>query len=178
MESEKKSNLADLREAIADEDLPAAQQLIDNLHPAEIALILESLPVPERESVWQLVDEEAGGDILVELNDEVRQGLLEEMDTEQVVAVAEGMELDDLADVLADLPDDKSDTVIELLPEEDQEQLKSVLSYPEDSAGGIMDPDVVFVRTGITLDVVMRFLRRSEELPNGTAVGVRHRPGP
>ena len=168
MESEKKSHLADLREALADNNLTAAHRVIDALHPAETALLLESLPVPEREVVWSLVDEETGGEILVELNDEVRQGLLEVMDAEAVVAAAEGMELDDLADVVADLPEDMSETVIKLLPAEDREQLKSVLAYPEDSAGGIMDPDVIAVRSDITLDVVMRFLRRSSELPDGT----------
>jgi len=167
MESEKKSNLADLREALANDNLTAAHHVIDALHPAETALLLESLPVPEREIVWGLVDDETGGEILAELNDEVRQGLLEDMDPEAVVAATEGMELDDLADVVADLPEDMSETVIELLSAEDREQLKSVLAYPEDSAGGIMDPDVISVRSDVTLDVVIRFLRRSSELPEG-----------
>ncbi len=168
MESEKKSHLADLRESLAHDDLREARRLIESLHPAETALLLESLPVPERESVWGLIDDETGGEILVELNDEVRQGLLEDMDAEAVVAAAEGMELDDLADVVADLPERMTDTVIEALPAEDREQLKSVLAYPEDTAGGIMDPDVISIRSDVTLDVVMRFLRRSSELPDST----------
>lgn len=168
MESEKKSHLADLREALASDDLHEARQVVDALHPAEIALLLESLPVPEREAVWSLIDDEAEGEILVELNDEVRQGLLEDMDAAAVVAAAEGMELDDLADVVADLPEGMTDQVIESLPAENREQLKSVLAYPEDSAGGIMDPDAISVRSDITLDVVMRYLRRSGELPDGT----------
>jgi len=168
MESEKKSHLANLREALANDDLREAHRLIESLHPAETALLLESLPVPEREAVWGLVNDETGGEILVELNDEVRQGLLEDMDAEAVVAAAESMELDDLADVVADLPEGMTDTVIEALPAEDREQLKSVLAYPEDTAGGIMDPDVISIRSDVTLDVVMRFLRRSSELPDGT----------
>jgi len=166
MESEKKSHLADLRAALADDNLPEAHRIVDTLHPAETALLLESLPVPEREALWPLIDDEA--EILAELNDEVRQGLLEDMDVEAVVAATEGMELDDLADVIADLPEGMTDTIIELLPAEDREQLRSVLAYPEDSAGGIMDPEVVAVRSDITLDVVMRYLRRSDELPDGT----------
>ena len=138
------------------------------MHPSETALLLESLPLSERESVWGLIDDEIEGEILVELNDEVRQGLLEDMDPEAVVAAAEGMELDDLADIVADLPDEMTDKVIESLPTEDQEQLKSVLAYPEDSAGGIMDPDAIAVRSDITLDVVMRYLRRSGDLPDST----------
>jgi len=168
MESAKKSHLADLRDALANDDLHVARQIIAALHPAETALLLESLPVPEREAVWGLIGDEAGGEILVELNDEVRQGLLEDMDTDAVVAAAEGMELDDLADVVADLPEGMTDKVIEALPVEDREQLKSVLAYPEDSAGGIMDPDAVSVRSDVTLDVVMRYLRRTGDLPDGT----------
>ena len=168
MESEKKSHLANLREALANDAPGEARQIVDALHPAETALLLESLPVPEREAVWDLVDDKIEGEILVELNDEVRQGLLKEMDTEAVLAAAEGMELDDLADVVADLPDRMTDTVIEALPAEDREQLRSVLAYPEDSAGGIMDPDVISIRSDVTLDVVMRFLRHSGDLPDGT----------
>ncbi len=167
MESAKKSCLADLREALANDDLHEARRIIEALHPAETALLLESLPVPEREAVWSLIDDEAGGEILVELNDEVRQGLLEDMDTAAVVAAAESMELDDLADVVADLPEGMTDQVIESLPAQDREQLKSVLAYPEDSAGGIMDPVAISVRSDVTLDVVMRYLRRSGELPDG-----------
>ena len=168
MESEKKSHLADLLEALANNNLREVRQIVDALHPSETALLLESLPLSERESVWGLIDDEIEGEILVELNDEVRQGLLEDMDPEAVVAAAEGMELDDLADIVADLPDEMTDKVIESLPTEDQEQLKSVLAYPEDSAGGIMDPDAIAVRSDITLDVVMRYLRRSGDLPDST----------
>jgi len=168
MESAKKSHLADLREALADDNLRAAHDIVAALHPADTALLLESLPVPERDAVWRLVGDEAEGEILVELNDEVRQGLLEDMDAEAVAAAAECMELDDLADVVADLPEGMTDKVIELLPAEDQEQLKTVLAYPEDCAGGIMDPDAIAVRSDVTLDVVMRYLRRSDELPDGT----------
>ncbi|MAF84019.1 MAG: magnesium transporter [Chromatiales bacterium] len=168
MESEKKSYLADLLEALANNDLNEVRQIVDTLHPAEIALLLESLPLSERDAVWDLIDDEIEGEILVELNDEVRQGLLEDMDPEAVVAAAEGMELDDLADVVADLPDEMTAKVIESLPAEDREQLKSVLAYPEDCAGGIMDPDAIAVRSDITLDVVMRYLCRSGDLPDGT----------
>ncbi len=168
MESEKKPHLANLREALESDDLRKAHRIVEALHPAETALLLESLPVPQREAVWNLIDDETGGEILVELNDEVRQGLLEAMDTEAVVAAAESMELDDLADVVADLPEEMTEKVIESLPAEDREQLKSVLAYPEDSAGGIMDPVAISVRSDVTLDVVMRYLRRSGELPDGT----------
>ena len=105
METATKSNLGTLRAALESGTLQQVQTLVSTLHPAEIAHLLECLPVPERAVVWELISEESEGDILVELNDEVRTGLIEEMDAEEVLAATEGMELDDLADLVADLPE-------------------------------------------------------------------------
>lgn len=178
MESPKTSPLADLREALDGDQLEAAHTLCDALHPSEIALILESLPPPERSAVWALLDDEVEGEVLAELNDEVRTRLMEDMDAEDLVAATEGLEIDDLADIVADMSDDVSDKVKQSLSTEDREQLESVLSYPEDSAGGLMDPDTLSVRSDITLEVVMRFLRRVRDLPDQTpAVFVVDRDG-
>lgn len=178
MESPKTSPLADLREALDGAQLEAARTLCDALHPSEIALILESLPPPERSAVWALLDDEVEGEVLAELNDEVRTRLMEDMDAEDLVAATEGLEIDDLADIVADMSDDVSDKVKQSLSTEDREQLESVLSYPEDSAGGLMDPDTLSVRSDITLEVVMRFLRRVRDLPDQTpAVFVVDRDG-
>ncbi len=168
MESAKKSHLADVRAALANNDVRGVHGTVNALHPADIALLLESLPVPERDAVWPLIDDDIEGEILVELNDEVRQGLLETMDVAAVVAAMRDMELDDLADVVADLPATMSERVIAALPAQDRERLRSVLAYDEDSAGGIMDPDVISVRSDVTLEVVMRYLRRAGEMPDGT----------
>jgi len=178
VESPKTSPLADLREALDGDQLEAAHTLCDALHPSEIALILESLPPPERSAVWALLDDEVEGEVLAELNDEVRTRLMEDMDAEDLVAATEGLEIDDLADIVADMSDDVSDKVKQSLSTEDREQLESVLSYPEDSAGGLMDPDTLSVRSDITLEVVMRFLRRVRDLPDQTpAVFVVDRDG-
>jgi magnesium transporter len=168
MELEKKSYLGALLEALENDSLHDVQNTIDNLHPAEVARLLESLPLRERAIVWDLINEQHQGEILVELNDEVRSKLLEEMDTEEVVAAAEGMELDDLADLMADLPAVVTDRVIESLSKEDRAQLASVLSFPEDSAGGLMDPDTISVRSDVTLGVVLRYLHRNADLPDKT----------
>ncbi|MDH3977646.1 MAG: magnesium transporter [Gammaproteobacteria bacterium] len=167
MESEKTSYLADLRDALANRDLEAARGVIEPLHPADVALLLESLPPTERLTVWDVISDDEG-EILVELNDEVRQGLLADMDPEEVVAATEGMELDDLADVVADMSKEITDKVIESLSEADRKQLQSVLAYPEDSAGGLMDPDTISVRPDVTLDVVMRYLRVTPEMDDKT----------
>jgi len=168
MESEKKSHLGALLKALESDSLRDVQNTVESLHPAEIARLLESLPLRERAIVWDLSDEQNQGEILVELNDEVRSKLLEEMDTEEVVAAAEGMELDDLADLVADLPAMVTDRVIESLSKEDRTQLASVLSFPEDSAGGLMDPDTISVRSDVTLGVVLRYLHRNADLPDKT----------
>lgn len=168
MESAKKSYLADVRAALANDDPRAVRGTVNALHPADIALLLESLPLPERDAVWRLIDDDIESEILVELNDEVRQGLLESMDVAAVVAATRDMELDDLADVIADLPATMSDRVITALPAQDRDRLRSVLAYEEDTAGGIMDPDVISVRSDVTLEVVMRYLRRAGEMPDGT----------
>lgn len=168
MESAKKTDLGMLLEALDDGRLDAARDIVVALHPAEVALIIESLPPTERPVVWKLCDEADEGDILAELNDEVRSRLAEDVGTEAVVAATEGLEIDDLADIVADLPDEMSDRIKESLSSEDREQLESVLSFPEDSAGGLMDPDARSVRSDVTLEVVMRYLRRTGDLPDQT----------
>jgi magnesium transporter len=169
VEPEKKPDLGTLREALESGQLRPVQALINALHPAEIALLLESLPLPERVVVWELINSESEGDILVELNDEVRAKLIEEMDAEEVVAATEGMEIDDLADLVADLPETITGQIIESLSQQDRERLEAVLSFPEDTAGGLMDPDTITVRPDVNLEVVLRYLRRSGQLPDKTA---------
>ena len=168
MESEKKSHLDALLEALESNSLQDVRSTVDNLHPGEIALLLESLPLRERAIVWDLIEGEKEGDILVELNDEVRAKLLEEMDAEDVIAATEGMELDDLADLVAGLPEVVTDRVIESLSQEDRTQLAAVLSFPDDCAGGLMDPDTISVRSDVTLGVVLRYLHRNADLPDNT----------
>ena len=163
-----KSELGRLREALDEARLDEAREILAELNPAETALILESLPPADRPVVWDLCDDEHEGDILAELNDEVRSRLAEDVGAEAVVAATEGLEIDDLADIVADLSDDMSDKVKQALSTEDREQLEAVLSYPEDSAGGLMDPDTHSVRSDVTLEVVMRYLRRSGDLPDET----------
>jgi len=166
VEAARKTELGKLREALDEGRLDAARRIVAALHPAEAALILESLPPPERPVVWDLCDDEHEGEILAELNDEVRTRLAEDVGAAAVVAATEGLEIDDLADIVADLPAEMSNQVKESLSTEDREQLESVLSYPEHSAGGLMDPDTRSVRSDVTLEVVMRYLRRSGDLPD------------
>jgi magnesium transporter len=114
------------------------------------------------------VDPENEGDVLVELADEVRDGLIEGMPTEELMVAIEGMELDDLADLIADLPEALTQEVLRSLDHQDRERLHAVLSYDEDSAGGLMNVDIITVRPDVTLDVVLRYLKARGEIPDGT----------
>ncbi len=164
----KTSRLQDLRAALEDGRMRPVQRLLDNLHPSEIARLLESLPVSERRLVWELIEPDIEGDILVEVAEEVRDGLIEGMDEAELVAAAEGMELDDLADLLIDLPEAVTREVLRTLDQADRERLTAVLAYPEDSAGGLMNPDTISVRPNVTLDVVLRYLRLHGGMADGT----------
>jgi len=142
-----------------------ASRLLAGLSAAEIGDLLESLPLPKRLAVWELVDPELDGDILVEVNDRVRDSLIGDMTEQELVAAVDELDLDDLADIFDDLPDAVTSTVLNSMDRQDRERLDRVLSYPEDSAGGLMDPDVLSVRPDVTLDVVLRYLRARGELP-------------
>lgn len=169
MDSEKKqSNLAKLRERLESGRLRGAQVLISNLHPSELARLLESLPLEERAVVWEMVGEDLGGDVLVEVSEEVRDGLIENMQPEELIAAIEGMEVDDLADLVADLPETLTREVLRSMDHQDRERLAHVLAFDEDSAGGLMNIDIVSVRPDVTLEVVLRYLRAKGEMPDGT----------
>jgi magnesium transporter len=162
------ANLSLLREKLGSGGMRSAQMLIGSLHPSELARLLESLPLRERAVIWEMVDPENEGDVLVELADEVRDGLIEGMPTDELMVAIEGMELDDLADLIADLPEALTQEVLRSLDHQDRERLHAVLSYDEDSAGGLMNVDMVTVRPDVTLEVVLRYLKVHGEIPDGT----------
>ncbi|MCB1561582.1 MAG: magnesium transporter [Xanthomonadales bacterium] len=144
------------------------RRLVNTLSPAEIGNLLESLPPAKREIVWGLVDPEDDGEVLVHVGDEVRESLLAGMDPEEIVAAAESLDIDDLAELVDDLPGTVIDEVLKSMDRENRERLEQALSYPEDTAGRLMNPDVITVRTDVTVDVVLRYLRLRGELPDST----------
>jgi magnesium transporter len=141
------------------------RKLLNNLSAAEIGDLLESLPVAKRLAVWEMTDPELDGEVLVDVNDEVRGTLIRGSTPDELVAAVGDLDLDDLADILDDLPDAVTTKVLNAMTQQDRHRLAQVLSYPEDSAGGLMDPDFLSVRPDVTLDVVLRYLRMREELP-------------
>ena len=141
------------------------KKLINSLNGAEIGDLLESLPQSRRQIVWDLVKVDLDGDVLVEVNDEVRAGLIRDTAPDDLIQAMGELDLDDLADILNDLPDAVITEVLRAMDRQDRERLAQVMSYPEDSAGGLMNPDVVTVRPDVSLDVVLRYLRVRGELP-------------
>ena len=162
------TNLKLLRESLDSGGLRTARLLIHSLHPSELARLLESLPMRDRAVIWEMVEPDLEGDVLVEVADEVRDGLLQGMPKEELLAAIEGMELDDLADLVADLPEALTQEVLKSLNHQDQQRLQQVLAYDEDSAGGLMNVDIVTVRPDVTVEVVLRYLRAHAEIPDGT----------
>jgi magnesium transporter len=161
-------NLQLLREQLDSGRMRSARLMVHSLHPAETARLLESLPQRERALLWEMVSPDDEGDVLVELSDEVRDGLIEGMQTEELIAATAGMDFDDLADLLADLPEVVAQQVLQSLDKADHDRLQQVLAYEEDCAGGLMNVDIVTVRPDVTLEVVMRYLRAVGEIPDGT----------
>jgi magnesium transporter len=161
-------NLQLLREKLDSGRLRSAKLMVHSLRPAEIARLLESLPLQERTLLWEMVAADDEGDVLVELSDEVRDGLVQGMQAEELIAATAGMDFDDLADLLADLPEVVAKQVLQSLDKADHDRLQQVLAYDEDSAGGLMNIDIVTVRPDVTLEVVTRYLRAVGEMPDGT----------
>jgi magnesium transporter len=147
---------------------PALRARLDRLHPADVAYLLEALPPEERLAVWDLVKADRDGEILVEVSDAVRESLIEAMDSAELVAAAETLEADELADIAPDLPPSVIEEVVQRLPAEERERLRSALSYPEGAVGALMDFDHVAVREDVTLEAATRYLRRFDELPDHT----------
>jgi len=144
------------------------RNLLASLHPAEVGDLLESLPHGPREILWELVDADDQGEALVAVNEEVRAGLIEGMETSKLVAIAGGLDTDDLADVLQDMPGAVIHELLRSMDKQNRHRLEAVLSFPEDSAGGLMDLDIVTVRGNVSLDVVLRYLRLRGEIPDLT----------
>ena len=144
------------------------QKLLDKLHPADVAYILEALPVEQRLIIWDLVRAERDGEILLEVSDAVRETLIADMDEKELVAATGHLDTDEIADLAPDLPHEVILDVFKSLSAGEREQLREALSYPEGTVGALMDFDMISVRDDVTLEVVLRYLRRLDEMPDHT----------
>lgn len=141
---------------------------LDECHPAETANLLESLPPEERKALWDAIPADQEAEILSHMRDEARATIIDEMDHEELVAAAGAMDASDLADVLDELPNKLTDTILLALDADHRRRLEAVLGYEEETAGRLMDTDVISVRQDVTLAVVLRWLRRHQTLPSHT----------
>lgn len=150
------------------QNLQELQRKLDALHPADVAYILEALPLEERLDVWELVKAERDGEILLEVSDAVRQTLIADMDSDELLAAAEQLDTDELADLAPDLPRDVFQDLLDSLDAQNRARLQSALSYSDDTVGSIMDFDIVTIREDVTLEVALRYMRRLGSLPDHT----------
>lgn len=157
-----------VEEVVHKQHLHELQAKLEPMHPADIAYVLEALPTDERLIVWRLVNPELEGEVLLEVSDAVRESLIESMGRTELVAAAEQLDTDELADLAPDLPQQVVYEVMDGLDSKEREQLQSALSYTEDQVGSLMDFELVKIRADVTLEVVLRYLRRFEELPDQT----------
>ena len=157
-----------IKNLVSKKNIRSLESLLDDLHPADIADILESLPVQKRLVLWDLVRSENEGDILIEVSDSVRQTLIADMDSTELLAAAEQLDTDEIADIAPDLPEEVLKDLLENLDIQNRERLQSALSYPEDSVGSLMEFEITTIREDLTLEVVLNYLRKIKKLPNHT----------
>ena len=161
-------NLDRVHRALETQALDDIRTLFDKLHPAEIALVLESLPPAERDVAWLAIDPGIHAEVFAEAEDAVRAARLVVLDPESVASIAQDVDPDDAADLLRDLPEDVMEDVLTALDAQERSRLESVLRYEEDTAGGLMNLDAVTIRPDVSLETVSRFLRRRGEIPEKT----------
>jgi magnesium transporter len=141
------------------------REFMASVHPAEVADVLESLPISERDNVWELIDDGLRSDVLTELDDGVRTERMQQMLPAELAAIAMYIDEDDAVDILQDLPESRIEAVLEAMDAQERQRLELILAFPEDTAGGLMSLDVITVRGDVTLEVVLRYLRKRGEIP-------------
>lgn len=155
-----------IQDALEANEILSVREQLAALHPSEIADLLESLPAPVRDELWVHIDADAEGEVLSHAGSAVLNSLLENMDAAQVADATSSLDSDDVADILQVLPDEVVDEVLLSMDEQNRQRVAAVLTYPADTAGGLMNVDVITVRSDVDVDVVLRYLRLLGELPD------------
>ena len=165
-QSQAHQRLRSLSEALDSGALKQVARILNGgLSPSDIAHLLESSPPRQRALLWNLVDKQLEGEVLQHLGDDIRGYFLSKFNAQELADIIEDFESDDLADLLQQLPDTVILEVLDTMDEQDRQRVEEVLSYPEDTAGGLMNTDTITVRPDISIDVVLRYLRRHRSLP-------------
>ena len=145
-----------------------AKLILNGLHPAEIARLLESSPTRQRRLIWEMLDHDNDGEVLLEVGEEVRSNLMESMDEKSLLAATKGLDVDDLADLLEELPGTVVTQALQGMDYQYRTRLEAVMNYEDDTAGGLMNTDTITIRPDVTLDVVLKYLRLKKEIPQNT----------
>lgn len=151
-----------------DGEMRSVKRMLNGLRPIDISRLLESSPPTTRKILWSMVEDDVRGEILQEVPDELTGQILKTMNTQEVADITEDLDVDDVADILQQLPDRIIQEVLEAMSEQNRSRVETVLSYEEDTAGGLMNTDIITIKPRFTLDVVVRYLRRHSEIPNST----------
>ena len=163
------SNLETLSAALEVGELQQLRFMLNKgLRPAEVAHLLEKTPPRERQILWNLLNQELEGEVLQYLGDDAQAEILSRMEASEVLAITESLETDDMADILQQLPERVMKELLQIMDQENRMRVEQVLSYPEDTAGGLMNTDTVTIRPDITVETVLRYLRRHKEIPETT----------
>ena len=155
-------------DALEHDRLDEIHDLLHELHPAEVANLLEALPLKDRDVVWELIEPDQYNDVLADTEDEARASRMLQMEPEALAQTAQDLDTDDAVDILQDLPEPIIDEVLRTMDEQSRQRLESALAYPEDTAGGLMNIDVLTVRADVSLEVVLRYLRAKGQIPEKT----------
>ena len=162
------NNLVLIKEKLSSGTYSQISRMLNKLHPNDIARFIESSPPSDREFVWQILDKEIEGEVLNQLPNSLQEDFLEDMEASEVLEITEALEPDEIADIIQRLPEAVIEEVLSSMSAQNRERIEQVLSYPEDSAGGLMNTDVIAVRRSPTLDVVLRYLRIQGNFPSST----------
>ena len=154
--------LAYLEGSINSESIDSVKKSLNSLSPQGIAHQIESTPSKFRQIIWSLVDPDTSGEVMHDLSDEIQNEILEDMDASSVALLTSGLDIDEVVDILQHIPEQIIPTVLNQMSKQDRKRIEEVLTYPEDTAGGMMNPDVITVRPDITVKIVLRYLRRFE----------------
>jgi magnesium transporter len=161
-------HLKTLAKALESGSMLPVRRMLSNMASTEVAHLLESSPPKQRAILWTLLDLEREGEVLQELGEELQSDFIRNMDTQELLSILEGLEPDDIVDILQQLPDAVTREILAEMDHQDRHRVERILPYDEESAGGLMNTDTITVRADLTLDVVLRYLRRHDELPEMT----------
>jgi len=161
-------SLQNLMIALEASDYDEAKQQIKDLHPGEIALLLEAIQPKDRSVLWPSIEISIQGEILKEVSEDVQSQLISEMTVDSLVKATEKLDTDDLADIVPNMPESAVHSLLLTLDFKHRERLNKILSYPEDSAGGLMNTDFITVRPDVSIRAVIRYLRLLKEMPIDT----------